>query len=532
MEDILTNPAIRSEESVVAMERMYIGGFVEDRLSARDIVNRLQTNPPDGIRFVSFDVFPTFVFATLCHTTPTCTPPPATTTAVQVVAAQYNNVRWKGCKLKVEPAKPHILQVFALERQQQQQQQVLQPQTVLTPSILPRHLRIRRRRGEEITKVDTKPKTIQIPITSTAFAKLGRNTLSSSLKNRALHIRFLQDVEEEFSSFNTNNHNHNNNNNVSEEDSSSSCSTDNTSTTSSSNESSDTLPFTNLNTSSKSKYQWSDEEDEDEDEDNASCLNTDHQGIELDADLSRDVSNNMNILSQLFPDLQHNTNPVIENSTNAQQQHQQQQQQHQRYDPTSASAKQFEIITPSKDTTNTLEQENLQVLLQKNSEIPQTTNNNFITNETNTTIYQEKKLETIFQCSTLKTKQKLNDTLIVKSGFGFEFPLEEDTKEEVDDCTNDILPSTATNTIVQVEVEEDTNRTSTTTANDSKKRRLGFVFPQQLLDQWEEEFFAMDTTMTEDEWEERRKTLTLDWKRKYKLVQTQEQKRTKKRMSK
>ena len=89
-------------------------------------------------------------------------------TALEVVSKQYNNVKWKGCKLRVQAAKPHFLERLQEERHEREERQSLgsmlencAPNTILMDETatkkLPRRLRIRRKFGEEAFHVDTRP---------------------------------------------------------------------------------------------------------------------------------------------------------------------------------------------------------------------------------------------------------------------------------------------------------------------------------------------------------------------------------------
>jgi hypothetical protein len=81
--------------------------------------------------------------------------------ALEKITKQYNNVTWKRCKLVVRAARPHFLERLALERLQRrndQESQQLPIQKVVEKQKIPRHLRIRKKYGEEAYHVDTKPR--------------------------------------------------------------------------------------------------------------------------------------------------------------------------------------------------------------------------------------------------------------------------------------------------------------------------------------------------------------------------------------
>ena len=88
---------------------------------------------------------------------------------------QYNNVTWKGCTLRVEKAKLPFLQRLQVERDEmkrakKEEQDKKEPLVAATPAAsaanaitdtkdrkVNRHLRIKKRFGEEVYVVDTKP---------------------------------------------------------------------------------------------------------------------------------------------------------------------------------------------------------------------------------------------------------------------------------------------------------------------------------------------------------------------------------------
>lgn len=101
----------------------------------------------------------------------------STQSALDILSKQYNSVKWKGCQLRVESAKPHFLHRLQDERQQIQlaknqatqlksaqdvintQQQLEDIKTVIKCR---RRLRIRKRFGEEAYHVDTQPHSIEL----------------------------------------------------------------------------------------------------------------------------------------------------------------------------------------------------------------------------------------------------------------------------------------------------------------------------------------------------------------------------------
>jgi len=84
----------------------------------------------------------------------------ATKTAKDIIAARYHNRLWKGCRLRIETAKPHFLERLAEERRDKSIQLPSAPSNgseSRKPTNLPRNLRVKRRHAEEAFRIDTKP---------------------------------------------------------------------------------------------------------------------------------------------------------------------------------------------------------------------------------------------------------------------------------------------------------------------------------------------------------------------------------------
>jgi hypothetical protein len=112
-----------------------------------------------------------------------------------------------------------------------------------------------------------------------------------------------------------------------------------------------------------------------------------------------------------------------------------------------------------------------------------------------TNIYQEKKLETIFQEPTLKSKTMQgfhffgNDKSSMgneekPAGFYFAFSPEGKSSNNITDCAS---PVPATSVAV-----EDLSKGSGDESNKNKRRWQGFCFPQTVLNDWEDDFFAFN----------------------------------------
>jgi hypothetical protein len=618
---------VKSSEEV---ERIYIGGLDPDRLPAQQIVERLKQT--EGIYVESSDYKPTdtYMFINAVaknkkkdeeegldlssknnHKRP-----------LEIITAMYNNVRWKGCRLKVEAAKPHFLQILANEIQQrsnkQQQQQQLsmhsEGSNTSNSNKIPRNLRIRRRRGDEVTKIDTKPQTIRIPCHE--LMTHSKNNIIPKRKkfSRAVHIIFLDNDD---SALSTPKAIDNTSYTAVHEDSENTPSPiygDNDDVTIASQTSTDT---TSINSDEKSpkqqqkqtcgsgRYQWSDDSDSSSSDisnksyhDEPNHNQDDHGNNIVDEEeinLSNDVSINMNIFAQLFPDA-----AEFKQQQKIEYQKKEKEDPHlekhfkdtviPRYDPTSASAKTFEIqkdnkteevatfsmkqeekgdsksqllndndtLTIEKANSSTIQphsiyqEKNLETVFQENSlkakngqgfrlfddeslnaEKPV----GFAAFESNqqANIYQEKKLETIFQEPALKSKNRQGFHLFGKdesslsneekpAGFCFAFTPDEKSNKSIVDSS--LVPATSSMTeVLSNSVDDDEPAAeevqTMSNTNNNKRRWHGFCFPQNILNDWEDEFFALNGGLEiddddNDEWEEKRVALTLDWRRKYK----------------
>lgn len=173
------------EESKIENEvqRIYVGGMAPPSLTVEMVQSRLIKTLSETIDIISFDASKPktnlwgedtqrffFMTAKLKNTESGS----QHMSALDAVAKLYNNVKWKGCTLKVEKARLHILDRLKEEREQLKYErehclihrnepnlQVLNENDENTESTqikkLKRHLRIRRRFGEEAYVVDTKP---------------------------------------------------------------------------------------------------------------------------------------------------------------------------------------------------------------------------------------------------------------------------------------------------------------------------------------------------------------------------------------
>lgn len=176
------------------VQRIYIGGIDPQRLTIDDVSSRLRrlvdvvsieapASKPSDDCFVNTG--PSFFYlnarcppAEEDDTAESSAATPAKASPLQVLSKAYNNVKWKGCTLRVEEARPHFLDRLRLEREERERKERQEMEEgqqsedakasddenetaaeEAAPSVvnLPRNLRIRRRHGEEAFSVDTKP---------------------------------------------------------------------------------------------------------------------------------------------------------------------------------------------------------------------------------------------------------------------------------------------------------------------------------------------------------------------------------------
>ena len=210
-------------------ERIYIGGLDPPRLTGKDVLRRLESlqhieivsasmannrrNEVDHIEdYESSKNDRPYIHIAAISNHPS-------DSAFLIIHKHYHNVKWKGCKLVIELAKPHFLERLKQERLHQQLRLVptaipAESATNTTkdpeidkkklPSLIPRRLRVRKKHGDGAVHVDTKPWTVE---TWSRFNKarhklkareqthreniLSRTSLLTPLMYRAVHIRFL-----------------------------------------------------------------------------------------------------------------------------------------------------------------------------------------------------------------------------------------------------------------------------------------------------------------------------------------------------
>ena len=97
-------------------ERIYLGGLDPPNLTAQHVLARLKDMPID-IQKVEDHPEKNF-----CHVTALCKDEEGSKTALELISARYHNVKWKGCRLQVQAARPHFLERLEEERRQRREE--------------------------------------------------------------------------------------------------------------------------------------------------------------------------------------------------------------------------------------------------------------------------------------------------------------------------------------------------------------------------------------------------------------------------
>ena len=293
----------------MAQERIYIGGLNPPRLSGRDILRRLKSIDTVEINSSSIakeddDASENDYFESggkpYLHIT--ATSKDESISALSIIQKQYHNVKWKGCKLVVELAKPHFLDRLQQERIDREKRKAeeaamktipkeLETSTTLEEfSRIPRRLRVRKKHGDTAVHIDTKPWTVETwsrfhkartklkqreeKHNANLMAKSSRDehfSPSGPLMHRAVHIRF---ATEDSSSTIANHDRYPSEKDddvggvISSDDSSSSSSSlsDSDSDSESSNESAAGKGAQPSKNQTPEKYEWSSDDDSDSDD--------------------------------------------------------------------------------------------------------------------------------------------------------------------------------------------------------------------------------------------------------------------------
>jgi hypothetical protein len=280
----------------VTVERIYIGGLDPSRLTVKDILGRLETSLGNKVEIRDLHEGSYFCYVNalsketetkegqdiVTHTAGT-TQRPAQAPALQAISKLYNNVKWKGCKLKVEPARTHFLERLAQERQDRRQAlddaaeaaaAAVAAASSNHDTHLPRHLKIRKGYGETSWAIDTRPCRVT---EWTTFRKMTRRLQKNRDKslaalhkahcNRGVHLKFPDDDDDDDNERGGEDHNNH-------DDSSSESSIDSDSSDDSTDErvhtgdaDEETPPSKHSNdAAASSAYVWSDDQDSDSNE--------------------------------------------------------------------------------------------------------------------------------------------------------------------------------------------------------------------------------------------------------------------------
>ena len=209
-------------------DRIYVGGIDPDRLSVDQVLERVEKELAEkswelqkvheGSCYFQFQAFP------VGNSSPDNSP-------LDLTKKLFHNVKWKGCKLSVEPAKPHFLERLKQEREalsknqtlvnldsEQKSEQIPQEECGISHLANPpkRFYKIRRGFGETVWRVDTKPYQVD---SFTGFRKLRsklerqkrdleqqqksqhspkgkkqKQSNSSKTNTRAIHMRFDESI--------------------------------------------------------------------------------------------------------------------------------------------------------------------------------------------------------------------------------------------------------------------------------------------------------------------------------------------------
>lgn len=201
------SPEEVKERNEKKIERIHIGGLDPSRLKGSEVAKRLESI--EGLEIVSIDAIndskPFFYVNASSER--------EGTTALDLIVKQYHNVRWKGCKIIVQAAKPPFLERLVKERAERAAREENLSALIYNyhnggtkdpeiPKNIPRHMRIRQMYGTDAYHVDTKPCQVgDWRDFSKALLKMrSRRTKNTDeeknmhkvFMNRAVHLRFAQ----------------------------------------------------------------------------------------------------------------------------------------------------------------------------------------------------------------------------------------------------------------------------------------------------------------------------------------------------
>ncbi|KAI2510300.1 hypothetical protein MHU86_4178 [Fragilaria crotonensis] len=407
-ETVMTEKPHHDEPNQVHPERLYIGGLDPPFLKPSDVIRRLEESLP-SITIVNPMVDDSKSYFHINAL------PIGDTRPFEVVSKAYNNVKWKGCRITVQEARPHLLQ--RLENERREREATIHSRSLIRaaeeadqkkepePVLLRRRLRIRQKYGTEAHRVDTKPcettdwdsfgkivrqmRTRRDRTPNVVKKKKGVATVNKTqaFYSRAVHFRFVEDDMDSPLLVDCDSGNRHDGNEchgasvVAEDEVSNGVGSEGSSDESGSSplecdneekgvEASHMIGRQTIG--AQQQYRWSSDEsdddvyapplqtkiqpaisefesaidyDDDDDDDNElpdGAYNETDRTETTDDGLQRDVENNLNVLSQLFPDLKDATPKHVGNTQEsavigwkASSM--------QRYDPTKESSQQFEL---------------------------------------------------------------------------------------------------------------------------------------------------------------------------------------------
>jgi hypothetical protein len=198
------------------VERIHIGGLDPARLKGSEVAKRLESL--EGLSISSVDALnddKTFFYVNASSRT-------QGKSALDLIIKQYHNVRWKGCKIIVQSARPHFLERLVEERADRFKRQEELEQAIANyysrqqenndapleaSKKLPRHMRIRQMYGTAAYHVDTKPCQVEEWIDfKKALLKMRSRRMKNTdeelnmhkvFMNRAVHLRFPREATPE-----------------------------------------------------------------------------------------------------------------------------------------------------------------------------------------------------------------------------------------------------------------------------------------------------------------------------------------------
>ena len=574
---------------MVEVERIYVGGVDPPRLTVEELLSRIASDVKDTVELQDMAISSIY-----CHFNATSLQPGVS--ALETIRKLYNNVKWKGCKIKVEAAKPHYLERLVKERDERSVSLEQQQLSEREPVPIPRHLKIRRGYGEESWKIDTKP--CEVSDWST-FRKMRtrllekqaqarekkHQTVKTSAWNRAVLLRFQESEGVAFSQ----RLKHPASLDQSDSEDESEVADDNSSSSSEDSSSRNNAVQENRKNGA---YVWSDSSDNESETDEegkeafeieANKDETYQQELEkspseeesvlLESDEKKDdassseqetakisandVQANLNILAQIFPDLEgkkphsdlgKNEGKTVKGSSDTRKGWTDMGQMV-RFDPTQLSSEKF-IVEPSISGSAT-EDEEMEMKGRDDDSVEESVSSEQDEKKLNTEsvveegdaagkIYEQEMLEQVFKATRepefVEAENRLSRAPIQQSGFSFSFQVQE--SEQTVAKTIVQLPVTTKKEVSEpilaepMEIEQEEPK--------QKRLRRGVAFPDKDLDAYVNFFFSQgdgsrimsqgvhayrEDPHVQASWASQRRILTQDWRRKHKYAVAQKRKR-------